>query len=165
MTFSELVENQRCFFNANKTKEINFRIEQLKKLKTVLKENELMLYASIQKDFKKSEFDTYASEFLLIYWEIDEAIKKVHRWSKRKRAKTNLVNLPGKSYIIPEPLGVSLIIGAWNYPYQISLAPAVAAIAAGNTVILKPSEISSETSGTMATIINQNFDENFFKVV
>ena len=165
MTFSELVENQRCFFNTNKTKEINFRIEQLKKLKTVLKENELMLYASIQKDFKKSEFDTYASEFLLIYWEIDEAIKKVHRWSKRKRAKTNLVNLPGKSYIIPEPLGVSLIIGAWNYPYQISLAPAVAAIAAGNTVILKPSEISSETSGTMATIINQNFDENFFKVV
>ena len=116
MTFSELVENQRCFFNTNKTKEINFRIEQLKKLKTVLKENELMLYASIQKDFKKSEFDTYASEFLLIYWEIDEAIKKVHRWSKRKRAKTNLVNLPGKSYIIPEPLGVSLIIGAWNYP-------------------------------------------------
>jgi aldehyde dehydrogenase (NAD+) len=165
MNFVKLVENQRAFFNSNQTKEIDFRIHQLKKFKSVLEENEKLLYDSIYNDFKKSEFDTYASELLLIYWEIDEAIKKIRKWSKRKRVKTNLANLPGRSYIIPEPLGVCLVIGAWNYPYQLSFAPAVAAIAAGNTVMLKPSEIPFATSNAIAKIINENFEENYFTVV
>ena len=107
MNLAKLVENQRTFFNSNHTKKIDFRIQQLKKLKSVLEQNEKLLYESIYKDFKKSEFDTYASELLLIYWEIDEAIKKINKWSKRKKVKTNLANLPGKSYIIPEPLGTT----------------------------------------------------------
>jgi aldehyde dehydrogenase (NAD+) len=78
---------------------------------------------------------------------------------------TNLVNLPAKSFIMPEPLGVCLIIGAWNYPYQLSFGPAIAAIAAGNTVILKPSELPIRTSQVMAKMINENFDPAFFKVV
>src|SRR5690606_36011845 len=87
------------------------------------------------------------------------------KWSSKKRVATNLANLPAKSYIIPEPLGTSLIIGAWNYPYQLSLAPAIAAIAAGNTVILKPSELPINTSNAMAKLINENFDPGFFRVV
>ncbi|OQY12315.1 MAG: aldehyde dehydrogenase [Desulfobacteraceae bacterium 4572_19] len=78
---------------------------------------------------------------------------------------TNLANIPGKSYIIPEPLGVTLTIGAWNYPYQLSLAPMIPALAAGNTAIVKPSELSLNTSNVMAKLINENFDSNYLHVV
>ena len=76
-----------------------------------------------------------------------------------------MLNFPARSYIIPEPLGVCLVIGAWNYPYQLTLAPVIAAIAAGNTVIIKPSEMAPKTSALMANLINENFDSAFLKVV
>lgn len=165
MNIKELVDAQRIFFNSGKSKDVAFRITQLKKLKTILNENEDLLYKSVYSDFKKSEFDTYASELLLVHWEIDEAIKKIHKWAKRKRVRTNLPNLPGRSYIIPEPLGVSLVIGAWNYPYQLSLGPIVPSIAAGNTVILKPSEIAPSSSSAISKLINENFEKEYFTVV
>ncbi|MGZ4047903.1 MAG: aldehyde dehydrogenase [Bacteroidia bacterium] len=165
MGYSETINSQRLFFNSNATKNIDFRITQLKKLKSLLQENESKLYKAIYSDFKKSEFETYATELGLLYHDIDEAIKKVKSWSRKKRVKTNFANFPARSIIIPEPLGVSLIIGAWNYPYLLSLSPVVAAIAAGNTVMLKPSEISSGTSAIMAQLINQNFTENYFTVI
>jgi aldehyde dehydrogenase (NAD+) len=101
----------------------------------------------------------------LLYIEIDEAIRHVKKWAKRKRVRTNIVNFTAKSYIIPEPLGVSLVIGAWNYPYQLSLTPVIAAIGAGNTIILKPSELPAESSKVMAQLINENFDPAFFRVI
>lgn len=161
----ELIHNQREYFNTNATKNVAFRKAQLKKLKTVLKQNEALLYEAIFQDFKKSEFDTYSTELSFVYHDISEAIKKVGKWSKVKRARTNLINFPAKTYVIPEPLGVSLVIGAWNYPYLLSLAPVIAAMAAGNTVILKPSELPSNTSRAMAKIINENFDANYLHVV
>jgi len=161
----QIISEQRKFFNTNATKDIGFRIQQLKKLKSVLKENEQLFYKSIYSDFKKSEFDTYTSELSLLYEEINEAIKKVKSWSKVKRTKTNLINLPARSYIIPEPLGISLIIGAWNYPFLLSLAPAVAAIAAGNTVILKPSELPKNVSKIINKTISENFETNYFSVI
>ena len=161
----QIINEQRKFFNTNATKNIGFRINQLKKLKRILQENENQFYEAIYSDFKKSEFDTYTSELSLLYEEINEAIKKVKRWSKIKRTKTNLINLPARSYIIPEPLGVSLIIGAWNYPYLLSLAPVVAAMAAGNTVILKPSELSKNVSHIIYKTISENFDTNYFSVI
>lgn len=161
----ELVNKQRQFFNSNKTKDINFRIEQLKKLKKLLQENEQRMEEAIYADFSKSAFDNYSTEIALLYLEINDAVKKIKKWSSRKRVPTDLVNLPGRSYIMPEPLGVSLIIGAWNYPYQLSFAPAIAAIAAGNTVLLKPSELPANTSRLMAEIINSNFDSEFFMVI
>ncbi|MNJ90718.1 Aldehyde dehydrogenase [compost metagenome] len=160
-----LIDQQRQFFNSNKTKDSNFRIEQLKRLKTVLLANQDRLNEAIYADFGKSPFETFTNEFGLVFLDIDEACSKLKKWSKRKRVGTNWVNFPAKSYIIPEPLGVSLIIGAWNYPYQLSFAPAIAAIAAGNTVILKPSELPSNTSRVMAEIINSIFDTAFFHVV
>ncbi|EPR67945.1 Aldehyde dehydrogenase [Cyclobacterium qasimii M12-11B] len=87
------------------------------------------------------------------------------KWSKRKKVSTGIANFPAKSYIIPEPMGVTLIIGAWNYPYQLSLLPAITSLAAGNTVILKPSELPSRTSKVMARIINDNFPSNYFHVI
>ncbi len=161
----QLIKGQNVFFNTNSTKEVVFRVEQLKKLKSILESKENELYDAIYKDFKKSKFDAFTTELALVYLDIDEAVSKVQKWSKRKRVKTNLLNFPAKSYIYPEPLGTCLVIGAWNYPIQLSFAPVVAAIAAGNTVILKPSEVPSATSEIIAEIVNNNFDKSFFHVV
>lgn len=161
----ELVSLQKKFFQTDATKEVYFRIVQLRKLESLLRENEDFLHEAIYKDFKKSAFENYTTEISLLYQDIKEAIKMIPKWSKKKRVRTNMVNWPAKSYSIPEPLGVSLIIGAWNYPYQLSIAPAIAAIAAGNTVVLKPSELPINTSKAMAKMINENFDPNFFRVV
>ncbi|WP_203292809.1 aldehyde dehydrogenase [Luteirhabdus pelagi] len=161
----DLFQAQRSFFNAGKTRPISFRIQKLKELKALLQENETVLYEEIYKDFKKSEFETYTNELVLLYHEIKIAINNLKSWAQRKSVSTGLVNLPGKSYIISEPLGVSLVIGAWNYPYQLSLAPLVPAIAAGNTIILKPSELPKHTSAIMAKLINNHFDPGFLKVV
>lgn len=165
MEIQTIFHQQQDFFLSNATKDINLRIEQLKKFKAVLQANEALLYQAIDSDFGKSEFDTYTSELSLIYHEIAYAIKHIKKWSKSKRVSTGLVNFPAKSYIIPEPLGVTLVIGAWNYPYQLSLIPAISALAAGNTVIIKPSELPAHTSAAMAQIINQNFSANYFHVV
>ncbi|GHC62755.1 aldehyde dehydrogenase [Ulvibacter litoralis] len=161
----DLIANQRAFFNTNETKETDFRIKQLKKLKTILKQNEDKLNTAIYEDFGKSEYETYLSELLLTYQELNDFIKKIKSWSKKKRVRTNLANFPAKSYIIPEPLGVTLVIGAWNYPIQLSLVPAITALAAGNTVVLKPSELPNKTAAVLAEIINSNFSKEYFCVV
>ena len=165
MDYQGVIDQQRLFFNTNTTKDISFRIKELKRLKNVLQKNEKLLYKSIYADFKKSEFETYVTELSIIYHEIDLALVKIKKWASKRKVSTRLANLPGRSYIIPEPYGSILVIGAWNYPYQLSLCPAIAAIASGCTVILKPSEVPSHTSKTIASLINQNFDPSFFKVI
>jgi aldehyde dehydrogenase (NAD+) len=165
MDILKIVTQQKRFFNSNSTKEVDFRIETLKKLKHILKENEDKLYTAIYSDFKKSEFETYLTEISLIYNELNESIKNLKKWSKKKEVRGNLANFPSKNYIIPEPLGTVLIISAWNYPYQVSLIPAISAIAAGNTVVIKPSEIPNNTSKILAQLINSNFDSNHLSVI
>src|SRR5690554_4686608 len=100
-----VLKEQNVFFNTNSTKEIGFRVQKLKKLKSILKAKENELNEAIYKDFKKSVFDTFTNELAILYLDIDEAVAKVQKWSKRKRVKTNLVNFPAKSFIYPEPLG------------------------------------------------------------
>lgn len=163
--FQSLVQGQRDFFNENHTKDINYRIDLLKKILKLLQKNEKDLDKAIDLDFGKSSFETYMTELSLVYHEIKLAISNLKSWSKPKRVATNLANIPGSSHIMPEPLGVVLVIGAWNYPYQLSLLPMVSAIAAGNTVIIKPSEISSSTSAVMARLINENFQKEQLAVV
>ena len=162
---NNLVQKQRNYFKTHETKSLNFRVQQLNKLQEVLKSNEKLIYDAVFKDFKKSEFDTFVTELALLYQDIKEAKKNLKKWAKVKRVKTNMLNFPAKSYIIPEPLGVCLVIGAWNYPYQLTLAPVIAAMTAGNTVVIKPSELSSETSTVMAKLINENFDPEYLKVI
>jgi aldehyde dehydrogenase (NAD+) len=125
--FKELLNNQKDYFQSQATKPVSFRITQLKRLKEVLKSNEPKMNEAIYADFKKSSFDTFTNELALLYLDIDEAIKKLPRWSKRKRVGTNLINFPAKSSIHPEPLGSSLVIGAWNYPFQFSFTPVISA--------------------------------------
>jgi aldehyde dehydrogenase (NAD+) len=165
MKIEEIHRKQQNFFSSNATKEVKFRIAQLKKLKRILKTNEDLLYKAIYEDFKKSEFETYTTELSQVYHEINLFINNIKKWSKPKKVATGLVNFPAKSYIIPEPLGVTLVIGAWNYPYYLSLIPALTALAAGNTVVLKPSELPAKTSAVMAKLINNNFSEEYFCVV
>lgn len=163
-TLGEIVERQHEFFKSDVTKNIEYRIEQLKKLKSLLKENESLLFSAIYEDFGKSDFETYMTELSLLYVEINNFIKNTAKWSKRKYVSSGVVNFPAISYIFPEPLGVTLVIGAWNYPYQLSLLPAVSSIAAGNTVVLKPSELPLRTSHVMANIVNRSFPAEFFYV-
>ena len=159
------ISAQRIFFNTHATKDISFRRKQLKVLQNALKQNETLLYEAIYKDFKKSEFDCYTTELALLYKDIKQARKMIFKWSRRETVPTGIVNFPASSYIIPEPLGVSLVIGAWNYPYLLSFAPAIAAIAAGNTVVLKPSELPKHTAAAINKIVSENFEPEFFSVV
>lgn len=161
----QYIQAQRQFFYTNATKSIDFRKKQLNKLKDVLKSHEDEMAEAIFKDFKKSAFDCYTNELGLLYLDIKEAINKLNKWSSPQPMSTNLINFPSKNYVIREPFGVSLVIGAWNYPFQLSFAPVIAAIAAGNTVILKPSEVPAHTSALIAKMVNDNFEPEYFKVI
>ena len=161
----EIITAQRNFFNTHATKDIYFRRNQLKILQKALEQNEALLHEAIYKDFKKSEFDNYSTELSLLYKDIKESRKMIFKWARKESVSTGLLNFPAFSYIIPEPLGVCLVIGAWNYPYQLSFAPVIAAIVAGNTVVLKPSELPKNTAAVMAKIVKDNFDPSFFTVV
>ncbi|NPA67774.1 MAG: aldehyde dehydrogenase [Chlorobi bacterium] len=165
MTPENLFAAQKDFFLSGQTLPYDFRIRQLKKLKQALLENEEYFYEAIYKDFSKSKFETYATELSLIYAELNLAIKKLKKWMSPKKVKTDIANMPGKSRILPEPYGTSLVIGAWNYPFQLSLVPVISALAAGNTVILKPSELSFNSSAVTAKIFNRYFIPEIFHVV
>lgn len=165
MDVTEIFQSQKNFFNSHQTKDIAFRKDMLVKVKNLLKANEDQLYEAIYKDFRKGQFDTFLTELNLVYNEIDFFLKNLGQLSKPKKVKTALPLQPGKSYIHYDPLGVTLVIGAWNYPYQLTLSPMVSAIAAGNTCIIKPSELPENTMKILADLINTNFSSNCLYVV
>ncbi|TVR88080.1 MAG: aldehyde dehydrogenase [Saprospirales bacterium] len=164
-SFSELLNKQRTFFGSHQTKDVSFRKRQLKKLKAVLLDSEEIFLEAIYSDFGKSPFETIATELGVLIKEIEENLQSVKKWSRRKKVKTNLINFPARSYIQPEPLGNCFIIGAWNYPIQLSLLPLITAMAAGNTAIVKPSEMAPATSKALADVINVHFEEEYIQVV
>ena len=161
MEIQEIVSKQKAFFKTQQTKNIRFRKMYLEKLRDVILQNENLLYEAIYKDFGKSKFDTFTTEISFILNDIKYYLKNLKSLSKPKKVRTNLVNQIGKSRIHSEPLGNILVIGAWNYPYQLSLSPIVAALAAGNCCILKPSEIAEHTMKAMVKIINDNFPPEY----
>lgn len=164
-TYIGLVGEQKRFFKTRETFSSAFRKGQLKKLLTVLQENEERMYQAIAEDLGKSEFDTFVTELSVLYKEIDFYIKNVARLKRPKPVSTNISNRIATSKICYEALGNILVIGAWNYPYHLSLLPMISAIAAGNTCIVKPSELSPNTARVMAEIINENFNRNYLHVV
>ncbi|WPO93012.1 aldehyde dehydrogenase family protein [Chryseobacterium sp. HR92] len=164
MEIERILLNQRDFFKTQQTKSLAFRKMYLEKLKSLIISNENMLYEAINKDFGKSKFDTLTTELSFILNDIDYYIKNLKSLSKSKKVSTNLVNQLGSSRVYADPLGCILVIGAWNYPYQLSLSPIIAAMAAGNCCILKPSEIAENTMKAMATIINKNFPPEYLYV-
>jgi len=160
-----IVNKQKNFFSTNETKPYSFRITQLKKLKLAIENNEELLLKALYDDLKKSEFEAYGGEIGFVMAELDFTIKKLKKWMKDKKVKTPLLHQPGSSYITHEPLGSVLIIGPWNYPFQLLFAPLIGAMAAGNTVILKSSELAPASSKAMHKIISETFKEEYISLI
>ena len=156
---------QKEFFYLGKTNDINFRIDNLRKLKEVIKVNENKILEALNKDLGKSNFESYATEIGIVYDEINVHIKNIKKWARRERKKSSIIYYPSKSYVYKEPYGVTLIIGPFNYPFQLVIAPLIGAISAGNTAIIKPSENTKNISILLEEIINENFEEEYLKVV
>ena len=165
MDFNKIFQSQKELFNSHHTKDVAFRKGTLKKLKKIIKDNENRLYEAIYKDFRKSAFDTFLNELSLVYNELDFFLTNLDRLAQPKRVKTTLSLQPGKSHIYYDPLGVTLVIGAWNYPYLLTLIPLISSIAAGNTCMVKPSELPENTMHVLSELINSNFFFNYIYVV
>ena len=159
-----IIQTQRDFFQTGKTKDVNFRIEQLKNLKQAIIEHEQSIVEALKADLHKPEVETYLTEISVIK-DIDYAIKHLQNWTKPQKAAVSWDFFSYSAKIYPEPLGVVLIIGPWNYPFQLIISPLIGAIAAGNCAIIKPSEIASHTSDIIAKIIAKHFDPAYLAVV
>ena len=157
----EIINNQRDFFNTNATKSVKHRIKMLQRLKEAIRNNEAAILSSLYKDLLKSKAEAYMSELAIVYAEINEALKNVRKWSRPEKVKGTISTFPAKNYVYSEPYGVVLIISPWNYPFNLAIAPLVAAIAAGNTAIIKCSKESVYTSKVIKNIINKAFGSNY----
>lgn len=160
-----LVNKQREFFNTGVTYPTEFRIRALIRLKKAIKENEEKIKAALYEDLGKCGFESYMCEIGMALSEISYMIKNVRRLSSPRKVKTPLAQFAAKSYQLPTPRGVTLIMSPWNYPFLLTVDPLCEAIAAGNTVILKPSAYSPATSAVVAEIIAAVFPQNHVAVV
>jgi aldehyde dehydrogenase (NAD+) len=158
-TIPDIISSQREFFKSQKTKDLDYRLSLLRVLKVEILANEQAVIGALNKDFKKSEFEGYLSEFGIVISELNFAIKNLKRWAKPKRIKSSLLTFPSKDYLYPEPFGTALIIAPWNYPFLLAMEPLIMAIAAGNTVVIKPSELTENTSKLITRIIKNVFPE------
>lgn len=157
----EIINKQRDFFNTNATKSVKYRIKILQRLKEAIRNNEVAILSALYKDLLKSKAEAYMSELAIVYAEINEALKNVRKWSRPEKVKGTISTFPAKNYIYSEPYGVVLIISPWNYPFNLAIAPLIAAIAAGNTAIIKCSKESVYTSKVIKYIINKAFSSNY----
>ena len=161
---SRLTE-MRHFFRKGETKGYAYRKTQLQLLKTAILKHEQDLYEALYSDLKKNPEEVWVTETGMVIAEINTALKELHRWMQPGYTGTNLVNLPSTSYTLKEPLGVTLIIAPWNYPFQLMMAPLVGAIAAGNCVVVKPSEFAPATASLVHKIITENFPPEYILCV
>jgi aldehyde dehydrogenase (NAD+) len=157
----EQLEKMRTYFESGATQSYTFRKEQLQKLKAAVITHEDEIYTALHKDLRKSKEESYVTENGFFLAEINNAIKKLNGWMKPQGVGTNLLNFPSKSFIISEPLGVVLIISPWNYPFQLLMTPLIGAIAAGNCVVMKPSELAPATEAVMKKIIENTFEKKY----
>ncbi|PTE60624.1 aldehyde dehydrogenase [Staphylococcus epidermidis] len=157
--------NSKAFFNTHKTKNLKFRKQQLKLLSKNIKNHENELLDALYKDLGKSKVEAYATEISMLFKSIKLMRKELKNWSKTKQTDTPLYLFPTKSYIKKEPYGTVLIIGPFNYPVQLVFEPLIGAIAAGNTAIVKPSELTPHVAIVIKDIIEDTFDEAYVSVV
>lgn len=157
----KIMEKQQQFFNSDGTKDIEFRINMLKKLQSAIMSNKNEIYEALKLDLNKSESEAYLTEIQIVLSEIKVAIKNIRKWYKPNRVKTPISHFPSSSYVYSEPYGSVLILSPWNYPFQLALAPLVGAIAAGNCAVLKVSKSSVNVSHVIDKIISETFDEKY----
>lgn len=163
--FSKLVDNQKSFFQTEETKSLAFRKSMLLRLKSELIKYEQHIIDALFADFKKPKFESILSETGIVLSELDLTLKKLNNWAKPKRVFPSLLNFPSTDKIYYEPYGTVLVISPWNYPYQLAFLPIIGAIAAGNTVVLNPSELTPNTSQVIESIIKTVFREDYVAIV
>ena len=154
----DIVIVQRDYFNGGETRSYQARMECLRKLKDVLIQYEQNLHVALQKDLGKPEFEAFMAETGFCIHEITDTIKKLKSWMKPRRVRTALLAQPARSWIEYAPLGVNLVIAPYNYPVNLSFSPLIAAVAAGNTVVLKTSEMTPHVSNVIQKMLDENFD-------
>ena len=160
-----MLKEHKKFFAAGETRSIEYRIAALKRLKSVIKKYEKEIINALYRDLGKSEFEAYGTEIGFVLDSIGNFIKHLKNWSKTKKIRTPIHQFPSKGFIMYEPYGTVLIIGPFNYPFQLLVEPLVGAIAAGNCAILKPSESTPTVSALVKQIIEETFDETYIRVV
>lgn len=165
INFLQIIQKQQAFFESGATRNIQFRLKQLRKLRDVIVQNESLIFEALKMDLHKSEFESYATEIGFVLEELSYQVKHLKKWTKPKRVKNPITNFPASSYITFDPKGNVLIIAPWNYPFQLVFVPLIGAIAAGNTIVLKPSEISKATAHAIKKMINNAFEPNYIEVV
>ena len=160
-----IIKNQRDFFNTNTTKSVEYRLQMLQRLKKIINANEEKILSALYNDLSKSKSEAYMSEVAMVYAELDEALRKVREWSRPQRARGTIGTFPAKNYVFSEPYGIVLIMSPWNYPFNLAIAPLIAAISAGNCAVIKCSKESKYTSNLIKEIINNTFDKNYIYCV
>ena len=165
MDIHEIVESEKHFFRTGVTCGVDFRIDMLKKFRKAIIENDELISAALKTDLNKQPFESYMCETGLLLEEINFHIKRLKKWSKTRRVKSGIGQLPGKSYVCPEPYGVVLIMAPWNYPVQLCLMPLVGAISAGNCAVVKPSAYAPESSRVISKLIESAFPTGFVTAV
>ena len=161
----QIVHKQRNYFSLGATLDVSFRIQALKKLQSCIRKYESQINEAIHKDLGKSSFESYMCETGLVLSEISYILKHIHSFAKEKTVYTPLAQFASRSYKKPSPYGVVLIMSPWNYPFLLTLDPLVDALAAGNTVVLKPSAYSPYTSEIIRQIITECFSEEYVSVI
>ncbi len=161
----DMLERQKKLFSTGLTKGVGYRLEQLRRLKEAIKKYEGRLMKALKDDLNKPEAEAFSGEVGFTINEVTHTIKHLRKWAKPKKVKTPLLLFPAKSYIYNEPYGVVFIMGPWNYPFNLNIAPLINSMAAGNCSIIKPSELAPATSSIMAEMIEQYFDPAYITVV
>lgn len=163
--YEKILNNQKQYLENIGNISVSKRIEKLKKLKATIKKYENEIILALKNDLGKNEFESYSNEVGFIYSSIDYTLKNIKKWTKVKRVKNDIAQMPGKSMIYKSHYGCVLIIGPYNYPFQLLIEPLIGAIAGGNTIILKPSEYTIHTENIIKKIMKEAFNENYICVV
>lgn len=161
----DILKEHKQYFYTGITKDINFRIAQLKKLKDAIRKYEKDILEALYKDLRKNEFEAYSTEIGFVLDSISYMIKNLKKWSKPVKVKTPIHQHPSKTYILYEPYGTVLIIGPFNYPFQLVIEPLIGAMAAGNSAVLKPSESTPNISALLKRLIEETFDKEYIRVI
>lgn len=161
---TEIVNNMRQSFRTGKTRPIEWRLKQLNGLVNFLQENKEEIAQALKIDLGKSKFEALSMESSGVLSECKEAIKNLSKWMSPTSVSTPIVHFPASSRIVSDPLGVVLVLGAWNFPLSVTLGPAIGAFAAGNCVVLKPSEIAAASARLLATVLPKYLDADCFAV-
>ncbi len=164
-TFRPLYDAQSAYFKTGITRTYEFRRTQLKKLESIIRENESQIAAALYKDLRKHPQEAYMTETGAVLEEIKVQLRNLKAWMRPKTVTSSIFLFPAHSYIVPDPLGTVLVISPWNYPILLTLRVVAGAIAAGNTLIIKPSELSPNTSELMASILNEAFPKEYLHVL